>query len=99
MARSYTAPEGETVAAGSYRRGIVARRQASLAGKTRIWSIGDPIGPHKFDGFVGENSTSLYIYYLCAKCGNRLTIRRDNISQAARTQGCKFCNRGRRSAK
>lgn len=75
----------------------VAARQASQRGKQRFFDIGQQLGPHKFDGYVGDNPTGLYVYLIAGCCGKRITYRRALVNKLDNAECCASCAQSRKA--
>ena len=88
---------GETRAQRQDRCVAVAARQASQRGKQRFFEVGQKLGPHTFDGYVGDNPTALYVYLVTGCCGKRITYRRALVNKLDKAECCVDCFRKRRA--
>jgi len=79
---------GETKGQRACRAETVARMQASAMGRRVYYEPDEPIGIHKFAGYVGDNREGLYIYWTCGRCGRKHSCKRDQVSTLKTTQGC-----------
>jgi len=91
--RTAKIPTGETKGQRACRAETVARMQASAQGRRVYWEPDEPIGVHKFAGYVGDNREGLYIYWTCGRCERLHSCKRDQVFKLKSTQGCVACQR------